>query len=235
MTVARSSGCAARAAASRSIGVVASRSSRRRRRRARRRASTTPSVSQRGQLGAHLEEALEEPGVLDDRRPPASQWPTRYCDLLGRRRVVDRDRRGAAEERGQVEHVELGPVAQHQHDAVAGADAERPEARRWRGPRGRPAPVGPGDPAVAVAPGRRAACRRARDVGEGTRRATVWPSTTRAMSALVTVGGGASRSVTVAPSGYGELRPSIPADRSAACDDRSPGRRGRVLWWAVAG
>ena len=76
---------------------------------------------------ADLEEALEEPAVLDDGDLGAAVVH-QVLDLFGRRRVVDRHGRGAAEQHGEVERVELRPVADHQHDLVAVADTEILEA-----------------------------------------------------------------------------------------------------------
>ena len=94
----------------------------------------THDVLERGQLGAHLEEALEEADVLDDgdRRIAVAG---EVLDLLGRRRVVDRDRRRAEQQHGHVGDVELGPVAHHQHDAVAPPDPELAGARPRPGTR----------------------------------------------------------------------------------------------------
>ena len=72
---------------------------------------------------AHLEEALEEVDVLDDRELGVAV-SGEVLDLFGRRGVVDRDRRRAEQERGDVGDVELGTVAQHEHDAVAVPDAQ---------------------------------------------------------------------------------------------------------------
>ena len=84
------------------------------------------------ELVAHGGEALGEAHVLDDGHPGAAV-PREVGDLLGGRRVVDRDGGGAAEDRGEVDDVELGDVPHHQHDAVARADAERPQPRRGAG------------------------------------------------------------------------------------------------------
>jgi hypothetical protein len=94
------------------------------------------------ELVAHDGEALEEPGVLDHRQLGVAV-PGQVGDLVGRGRVVDRHRRRPAEHDRQVDDVELGDVAHHQHDAIAGLDPECPQAR------GRPGhPVG--DVAVRV-------------------------------------------------------------------------------------
>ena len=63
-------------------------------------------VTQRGQLAAHLEEALEEPDVLDDRDRRLAV-PDEVLHLLRRRGVVDRDRRRAEQQHGGVGDVEL--------------------------------------------------------------------------------------------------------------------------------
>ena len=84
-------------------------------------------VLERGQRLADLEEPLEETGVLDDGQLGLAVVDEVF-DLLGRGRVVDRNRRGSEEQYGEVERVELGTVAQHQHDGVALADTERFES-----------------------------------------------------------------------------------------------------------
>jgi hypothetical protein len=106
-------------------------------------------VLELGQLVAHGDESLGEAHVLDDRHGGAAV-PGQVGDLLGRRGVVDRHRGGAAEHRREVDHVELGDVAHHQHDPLARPHAERPQARG--GPGHPVAEVGerPLDPAVAV-------------------------------------------------------------------------------------
>ena len=61
-----------------------------------------------------------------------------------------------------VGHVELGPVAHHEHDPVAPADAQAPEARgEAGGPLGVVGP-GPVPPGVAVLPAQRDAVRAVR-------------------------------------------------------------------------
>ncbi len=82
-----------------------------------------------GQRLADLEEPLEERIVLDDGDLGAAVVDE-VLDLLGRRGVVDRHRRCAQEQHGQIERMELGPVAHHQHDGVALADAEGGETGR---------------------------------------------------------------------------------------------------------
>ena len=94
-----------------------------------RRGSMTKMCSMSGQLGAHLEEAIEEACVLEDhdlRLGVADQ----VGDLLGRRRVVDAHAGGPQELRGGVEPVEVGAVAHHEQHAVAGLDAVLLEAGR---------------------------------------------------------------------------------------------------------
>jgi hypothetical protein len=51
-------------------------------------------------------------------------------DLFGARGVVDRDRCRSGGHHGDVRHVELQPVAEHQDDPVPGCDAERGETAR---------------------------------------------------------------------------------------------------------
>ncbi len=46
-------------------------------------------------------------------------------DLLGRRRVVDRERRGAEVQGGAVNQMELGSVGHHHRDRIAAPDPER--------------------------------------------------------------------------------------------------------------
>ena len=125
MTVARSPGSVAAASASRSAGVAdAQRVVRLHvvRRQLRRLDDEDP--LQVRQLVAHLEESLEEPDVLDhrDRRLGVVD---QVLQLLGRRGVVDRDRRRPQERGGQVDDVELGPVAHHQHDPLARFETRR--------------------------------------------------------------------------------------------------------------
>ena len=76
-----------------------------------------------GQVGADLRETVQEILVFDDadRRPGVGG---QVLDLLGRRRVVDRDRSRATEVGRRVEYVELGHVAQHQHHSIARLDSE---------------------------------------------------------------------------------------------------------------
>ena len=85
-------------------------------------------VLQGRQRRAHLQEPLQEGIVLDDGNLRLAVVDE-VLDLLGRRRVVDRHRRGAEEERGEVERVELGAVLEHEHDRVALADAQTRETR----------------------------------------------------------------------------------------------------------
>ena len=92
-------------------------------------------------------------------------------DLLGRRRVVDRDRRRADEERADVGDVELGPVAQEQDDAGA---RRRPEVGECGGDPSRPVrvlgererAVGRRPPSSGARPPRPGA-RRCRGTGSG--------------------------------------------------------------------
>jgi hypothetical protein len=53
-------------------------------------------------------------------------------DLLGRRRVVEAERRRAEQHRRRVDDVELGAVEHHQPERVAAAQAEVVEAPRRR-------------------------------------------------------------------------------------------------------
>ena len=124
MIVARSSGWAMDAAAARSSGRRRSGPTRGGRRRAAHRARAAPRC--RSRLGSSSRTFRNR-----SRKPSSSttatlapQWPARYCDLFGCRRVVDRDGRGAEEGDGQVDPVELGDVAHHEHDTVAGPDAQ---------------------------------------------------------------------------------------------------------------
>src|SRR5690606_21229512 len=59
--------------------------------------------------------------------------PDEEGDLVGGGRVVDRDRGGAEEHGAEVEHVELGDVPHHQHDAVPRPDALAPQPGGGRG------------------------------------------------------------------------------------------------------
>ncbi len=73
-------------------------------------------------------------------------------DLVRGRGVVDRDRGRPEEGDRDVGHVELGPVAHHEDDPVAPADAQLLEARgEAGGPLGVVGP-GPVPPRVAVLP-----------------------------------------------------------------------------------
>ena len=76
-----------------------------------------------GQLLAHLEEALLEAVVLDERDLRLAV-AGEVRDLLGRAGVVDRDGGGAERGDAEVDEVEVGDVPHHQHDAVAGAHAQ---------------------------------------------------------------------------------------------------------------
>ena len=89
-------------------------------------------VTHERQLALDLEELLEEAHVLDDRclRLAVAR---EVRDLLDGGGVVDRDRYDSEELRGHVERVELGPVAHHQHDLVAGDEAEAAHARGGTG------------------------------------------------------------------------------------------------------
>ena len=82
-------------------------------------------------------------------------------DLLGRERVVDRERGRAGVQRRGVDEVELGPVGQHDADRVARPDAEAGEA----GGEGADAlgVLPPGEPDAAVGRGQRDVVRGARD------------------------------------------------------------------------
>ena len=61
--------------------------------------------------------------MLDDRHRRA-RVAGEVPDLVGRRGVVDRDRRRPEQEHRDVGDVELGPVADQHHDAVAGSDPD---------------------------------------------------------------------------------------------------------------
>jgi hypothetical protein len=79
---------------------------------------------------ARLGDRLDELGLGDDH--PVARVAEQVFDLLGRGRVVDRER-GRAEVRGRhVADVELGAVDEHQRDRVPAPDAERGEAGRDR-------------------------------------------------------------------------------------------------------
>ena len=129
-------------------------------------------VTQRGQLAAHLEEALEEPDVLDDRDRRLAV-PDEVLHLLRRRGVVDRDRCRAEQQHRGVGDVELRPVPHHEHDPVAVADTELAQRGRDPGdafgvvaPGPLAEPVGTREPrpmsANAVRPGRRGRRRSGR-------------------------------------------------------------------------
>ncbi len=66
-------------------------------------------------------------GGLDDHHP-AARVTEQVGDLLGRRGVVDRERRGPEMHGGGVEQVKLGPVGEHEADRVAPAHAQRVQA-----------------------------------------------------------------------------------------------------------
>ncbi len=72
-------------------------------------------------------EPLQEAVVLDD-PDDRTRVVDQVLDLVGGRRVVDRDRRGTEHQDRDVEHVEVSDVAHHQHDAVATLDALRLQA-----------------------------------------------------------------------------------------------------------
>ena len=91
-------------------------------------------LAQPRQFVANLEESVEEAGVLDDRHLGAGV-AGEVLDLLGRRRVVDADRRRTQELRGQVEPVELRAVAHHEEHAVAGRHTVALESGRDPGHR----------------------------------------------------------------------------------------------------
>ena len=77
-------------------------------------------------------EASQEGVVLEDRHLGATVVD-QVVDLIGSRRVVDRDGCRPAEQHRQVDGVELGPVRQHQHDTVTLPDPEPAQARRQTG------------------------------------------------------------------------------------------------------
>jgi hypothetical protein len=80
------------------------------------------------QFAAHLQDPLEEAGVLHD--GDARLGVTgEVQDLLRRRRVVDADRRGPEELRGGVEPVEVRSVAHHQQHPFTCDDAGSGSAR----------------------------------------------------------------------------------------------------------
>ncbi len=80
-------------------------------------------VTQRGQLAAHLEEALEEPDVLDDRERRFAV-PDEVLHLFRCRGIVDRDRGRAEQQHRGIGNVELRAVPQHEHDPVAVTDTQ---------------------------------------------------------------------------------------------------------------
>ena len=196
MTVARSSGCAVAAAASRSTRVGAEQvvpAERRRRARGRRGPRSTTIVARAsGSSARTLRNALEEVDVLDD-RDRRSQWPARYCDLLGRRGVVDRDRGRA--ERG------ARPCRRRGTRAGCASSARPGRPGRRRGPRA-PAASAAG-PVGVVGPGP-ARPRRRRPSSAGRRR--------RACA-------GRSRGSGWAPSGPG---PAPPGPRSSPAPSVPP-------------
>ena len=130
---------AGRGRLARSAGSAASRSSTRKTS-----SDTSPSgsrddaeVLERGQLGAHLREAVEEALVLDhaDAGPAVAGQvgaPARPTTSCRSRSAVAPQNDG-----GQVEHVELGDVAHHQHHPVARAQTRAPGSRPRPGPPGR--------------------------------------------------------------------------------------------------
>ena len=65
-----------------------------------------------------LAQGREKPLVFDDRQVRLAVT-CEVGDLLGRRGVVDRDRGGATERDRGVDEMELGDVAEHQHDSIA--------------------------------------------------------------------------------------------------------------------
>ena len=85
-------------------------------------------LAQGRQVLADLEEPLVEPVVADHGHLRLAVTD-QVGDLLGRRRVVDRDGCGAAEHAGHVDDVEVVLVAHHQDDPVARPDARGAQAR----------------------------------------------------------------------------------------------------------
>ncbi len=81
-----------------------------------------------GQSLARFRELLEE-RLLDD-RDLRSRIGDDILDLLGRQRLVDRERHRPDRHRRQVGDKELRPVGEHESERVAPAEPERGEARR---------------------------------------------------------------------------------------------------------
>jgi hypothetical protein len=77
---------------------------------------------ERRQLAAHLQDAVEEAGVLDDGHARFGVTGE-VLDLFRRRRVVDADRRRPEELGSGIEPVEVGSVAHHQQDPLTSADS----------------------------------------------------------------------------------------------------------------
>ena len=181
MSVARSSGEVAAASSCRSARPCSSRSV----------AGCTPvgqvalrrvedeDLLEQRELVAHLQDPLEEARVLDDRQLGLGV-AGQVLDLLGRRRVVDADRRGPQELRRGVEPVEVGPVAHHQQDALARPAPPAPAGPRRPGRRGRRTPRPSTRP---TPPGSRPAWPGASRGPDGPRRSpgtaigAVWPAT----------------------------------------------------------
>ena len=88
--------------------------------------------SQPREVAAHLQHALREPEILDD-GDLGIGVAGEVLDLLGRRRVVDADRRGPQELRRDVEPVEIGPVPHHQQQPFPGDQPGVLQSRRRRG------------------------------------------------------------------------------------------------------
>ena len=89
-------------------------------------------VLEEWQLASHLQEAVEEALILQDRELRLGM-PRQVADLLWRRRVVDAHAGGPQELRGRVEPVEVGPVAHHEQHPVTRLHAVLLEAGRGSG------------------------------------------------------------------------------------------------------
>ena len=222
MTVARSSGCAIAAASSRSTGSCASSVVPRQHV-----VGARPSSSMSDDVAASVGSSSRTLRIRSRKSTSstiaatAPQWPSEVLHLLGRGRVVDRDRRRAEQDGGDVGDVELGAVAHHEHDPLAPA---RPQlAERARDPARPVGVVGPGQltasrrrPSTAVPRGRASPGPSSRN-----RVATVCPATDAVISSLV--------SIRLPPALRRSLRAGYPVARPfAPHPDRpaGPGKRG---------
>ena len=176
--------------------------------RRRRRVVTTPRARSVGELGAHRERTARGSRSSSTMPSIGPAVADQVLDLLGRRRVVDRDRGGAA--------AAARPGRARGTRGCCASSARPGRRGRRPGPAGRPRPGPPGRRSsakvhspqlVAVLPPQRRPGRGARRRCRGSASATVWPST---------VGHGSrGRSRHGGP----------PGRRSASCDRVSTSRR----------